>query len=67
MVDRAGSMVDLHIEVEPDPERDAGDLARRIATSVRDRFHFKPRVTLVSAGSLPRFEMKARRRVRNDR
>ncbi|MCH7885603.1 MAG: prolyl oligopeptidase family serine peptidase, partial [Planctomycetes bacterium] len=67
VVDRAGSMADLHIEVEPDPERDAGDLAHRIETSVRDRFHFKPRVTLVSAGSLPRFEMKARRLIRNDR
>lgn len=67
VVDRAGSMADLHIEVEPDPKRDAGDLAQRIETSVRDRFHFKPRVTLVSAGSLPRFEMKARRLIRNDR
>jgi phenylacetate-CoA ligase len=36
-------------------------LAERIASEVKERFHFRPRVRLVEAGTLPRFELKASR------
>jgi phenylacetate-coenzyme A ligase PaaK-like adenylate-forming protein len=36
-------------------------LADRIASEVKERFHFRPRVRLVEAGTLPRFEFKASR------
>ena len=38
---------------------------RRIATSVRDRLHFRPNVKVVAVCSLPRFEMKAKRVVKD--
>ncbi|MBI4717583.1 MAG: AMP-binding protein [Planctomycetes bacterium] len=63
-VSERSSMAELTIEIEPvagvAAEASAG-LARRIAEAVRDRLHFRPRVETVLPGTLPRFEMKARR------
>ncbi len=60
-VERRNGLTDLRIEVEHCPEADCGTLARRIETAVRDRLHFRPSVELVEPGTLPRFEMKAKR------
>ena len=65
-VDERGPMLDLRIEVEPTPEAAVAGLTKRIEAAIRDRLHFKPRVTLVEPGALPRFEMKARRLVRTE-
>jgi len=64
VVQQAGAMSDLLIEV--DPKRDAvmDGLAMRIERAVRDLLHFKPLVVIGESGSLPRFEVKARRLVR---
>lgn len=59
-VDARGAMTQLNIEIEPTIENDES-LARRLESAVQDRLHFKPVVSLVRPGSLPRFEMKARR------
>lgn len=59
-VDARGPMTQLKIEIEPAAGAD-GELARRLERAVQDRLHFKPEVCTVAAGSLPRFEMKARR------
>jgi len=40
---------------------DASELARRIESTIRDRLHFRPVVSIVPPGTLPRFEMKSRR------
>lgn len=62
--DVGGAMAQLTIEIEPTADAAVGALSDRIERAVRDRLHFKPLVRLVRAGSLPRFEMKARRVIR---
>jgi len=66
VIDRARSLAELEIRVEPITGVEAADLAERIEDRVRDRLHFRPRVTIVPRGALPRFEMKARRVVRRE-
>ncbi len=58
-----GALTELALELEAHPGA-AADLAERVAGLFRDRLHFRPVVTLVAPGSLPRFDMKARRWVR---
>lgn len=57
------SLVELEIEVEPEGESDA--LAHRLESALRDALALRIPVTVVERGVLPRFEMKARRWVRN--
>ncbi len=61
------SVNDLRIEIEPFSDAKTAGLAKRLVDEIRDRLHFKPKVILVEPGTLPRFEMKARRLVRDDR
>lgn len=59
-----GELAGLSVELDPVPglaPDHLGELARRVESAVRDRFHFRPSVRIVTAGSLPRFELKARR------
>jgi phenylacetate-CoA ligase len=58
-VDRSGPLAALRIEVEPSGA--AVDLAERVGQAIRDELLFRAEVTAVPPGSLPRFEMKARR------
>jgi hypothetical protein len=52
-------VIELRLQVEPDPA--AGDaLAHRLETALCDAFGLRIPVTIVPAGSLPRFEMKSR-------
>lgn len=61
--DRA--LTDLHIEVEPASDHaDDPGLAHRIETALRNALALRIPVTPVPVGSLPRFEMKAKRWVR---
>ena len=64
-VDGSGPMTELCLEIEPAGGSDGGGLVERVAAAVRDRLNFTPRVTVVNPGSLPRFEMKAKRFVRD--
>jgi phenylacetate-CoA ligase len=59
-VDASAPLAALRIAVEPTPAHACG-LAERIAAAIRDELLFRAEVTLVPAGSLPRFEMKAHR------
>lgn len=61
----SGSMTQLRIVLEPGCDGSEG-LAERVKDLVRDRLHFAPEVTLAAPGSLPRFELKAKRLVRLD-
>jgi phenylacetate-CoA ligase len=60
VVDHTGPLADLRIEVEP-AHGDGRELAEAVGRAVRDELLFRVEVAAVPAGSLPRFEMKARR------
>jgi phenylacetate-CoA ligase len=55
-VDRAAALPVLRLEVEADAET-----AVRVERAIRDELLFRAEVIAVAAGTLPRFEMKARR------
>jgi len=61
LVDRSGPLADLRLEIEPAANADGVVLAFAVAKAVRDELLFRVDVTAVACGSLPRFEMKARR------
>jgi phenylacetate-CoA ligase len=58
------SMAELKLLLEPQPGQESG-LAERVAERVSDRLLLRVPCELVPAGSLPRFELKARRVVRH--
>jgi phenylacetate-CoA ligase len=63
-----GALSRLRVEVEPAPVAENGaELARGVARAIQDTLHFRPEVTAVPPGTLPRFEMKAKRFVRTRR
>ena len=64
-VDYSGPLADLRIEVEPTPGANADEVAEVVSRAVRDELLFRVEVTAAAPGSLPRFEMKARRIQRN--
>jgi phenylacetate-CoA ligase len=59
-VTRNGAMTELAIEIESDDDT----AASRLAAKLTESFTLRIPVTRVAAGSLPRFELKARRWVR---
>ncbi|MBM3979809.1 MAG: phenylacetate--CoA ligase [Planctomycetes bacterium] len=59
-VNRANPLADLRLEIEP-ATGDGQALADSIGRAVRDELLFRVDVTPCPPGSLPRFEMKARR------
>lgn len=60
--DRA--MTEIQIEIEPWPQQPAEGLARRVEEALRANFQLRVPVRLADPGSLPRFELKAKRWVR---
>ncbi|MFN7936394.1 MAG: AMP-binding protein [Bryobacteraceae bacterium] len=59
------SLVELHLDAEPEPDHAADpDLVHRLETALRDALALRIPVKLVEPGTLPRFEMKAKRWVR---
>jgi phenylacetate-CoA ligase len=61
---QGSSLADLKIEIEPSLGTDGGGTAKRLSEAIRDRFNFKPVVVAVDPGTLPRYEMKSRRLIR---
>ena len=59
-VDRSAALAVLRVEVEPVPGA-PGDVAERVDRAIRDELLFRAEVRAVAPGSLPRYEMKARR------
>ena len=61
---REASLTDLRIEIEPSGRQDALAVAQQVCDGIRNRFHFRPTVVPVDPGTLPRYEMKSRRLIR---
>ena len=59
-VDKSAALPEIRLEVEPAPEAPV-DLAEQAADALRKQFLLRIPVQSVPAGSLPRFELKARR------
>ena len=57
-------MMHLRIEIEPQADADGIALAEAITGRIKQRLQFLAEVMTVPCGSLPRFEMKAKRVVR---
>jgi phenylacetate-CoA ligase len=56
------AMRQLKLVVEPIADRDfAPELRERVSKVVRERIGLRPDVELVAPGTLPRFELKAKR------
>ncbi|MDP1799199.1 MAG: AMP-binding protein [Planctomycetaceae bacterium] len=53
-----------HVRLEIETDSAADDVTRQLMQAVKGRLNFQPEVVAVPAGSLPRFEMKAQRVVR---
>jgi phenylacetate-CoA ligase len=64
-VDQSSALADLRIEVEPAAGCDGREVADAVGRAVRDDLLFRVDVTTAPPGSLPRFEHKARRIIRN--
>ena len=60
VVDRSGPLADLRSRSSRSTGRAAG-LADAVARAIRDELLFRVAVAAVAPGSLPRYEMKARR------
>lgn len=60
-VDRSHALASLRIEIEPVPGFDADELTEAVSHAIRDELLFRADVSAVAPGSLPRYEMKARR------
>ncbi|QJX00380.1 phenylacetate--CoA ligase family protein [Frigoriglobus tundricola] len=65
-VEQRNALTDLRLEVEP-TTGDGLALADAIGRAVRAELLFRVEVTAAPPGSLPRFELKARRVVRNEK
>lgn len=61
------AMQELRIELEPVAElsdQSVAHLTQEVSATIKQRWHFHAEITAVPPGTLPRFEMKARRFVR---
>ena len=61
---QSAGMPTLRIEVEPARAEGARNLVRQLTQTIRDKLLFRPEVCAVPPGTLPRYEMKARRIVK---
>jgi phenylacetate-CoA ligase len=55
----------LRVQLEPATAEAGRDIAARVDRAIRDELLFRAEVSVVEPGSLPRFELKARRLVRS--
>jgi phenylacetate-CoA ligase len=61
-IDTAGSLAELSLQIEPRPDcRDVAGLVRKLESRFASALSLRVPITLVPFGTLPRFEMKAKR------
>lgn len=63
-VENAGAMNDLKLVLEVSAGADRADVVNDVIAGIQHRLHFRPIVEAVAPGTLPRFELKAKRLVR---
>jgi phenylacetate-CoA ligase len=64
-IDTRHSLTELCVQIEPDPDcKDPIVLVKELETDFQTAFALRVPVTVVAAGTLPRFEMKAQRWIR---
>ncbi len=61
VVSQNNTMRELYLELELKPQSDADEAVENVGQSVQNSLGLRPIVKVVSAGSLPRFELKAKR------
>ncbi|MEM1063763.1 MAG: AMP-binding protein, partial [Planctomycetota bacterium] len=64
VVTESTSLTELRVDVEPAPDADAPSIAREVGRALAETLNFRIAVAAVPADSLPRFEMKGKRVVR---
>lgn len=64
VVTRHREMQHIRLELEPDPTANPQSLAESISAAIKQKLQFHAEIKLVPRDSLPRFEMKAKRLVR---
>jgi phenylacetate-CoA ligase len=64
VVTRLREMQHIRLELEPQPGINPEMLTQNVAATIKQRLQFQAEVSVVPIGSLPRFEMKAKRLVR---
>jgi phenylacetate-CoA ligase len=64
IVSRGTPVSDLKIEIETAAGTDSRSVAAKLSDEIRNRFNFRPDVVSVDPGTLPRYEMKSRRLIR---
>jgi len=60
----SGALAEVKIELEPASEQAGAELAERVGRAVQNTLSFRAQVLTVPCGGLPRFEMKAKRFIR---
>ena len=60
IVDRRDAMADLRTELEPRDATQPANLTHRVENDIQSKLHFRPVVSLVPPGTLPRFEIKGK-------
>ncbi len=63
-VDESKALASLRIDIEPQHGADSASLAARVGDAIRERLLFRAEVMSVAPGSLPRFDLKAKRVIR---
>ena len=59
-----GALSQMRVQLEAVPSVDGEELSRAVARAIQDTLNFRPEIAAVAPGTLPRFEMKAKRFVR---
>jgi phenylacetate-CoA ligase len=65
-VTKGASMRTLSVEIETATGQDEGDIARRVGLGLREALGLTVPVHVVDSGTLPRYDMKARRFIVKD-
>ena len=61
IISQKTEMAELHLRIEPHPDADAATLAEQITQTIRTQLNLRVPVELVAPQTLPRFELKAKR------
>ena len=60
-VNKQGALDELHLEIELAPDCKRRTIRDELVEDIRSTLGLRPNITLAGTGTLPRFEMKARR------